>query len=91
MHELGLVERLLEVALEHAAQAGSGPIRSLELAVGRESGVSPDAIRFYWPQVSDGTRAEGARLRFRRVPGSAVGLRSLELADGEAAGGGRRG
>jgi hydrogenase nickel incorporation protein HypA/HybF len=62
MHELGITSRLLEVVLERAAAAGATRVSDVHLEIGDDSDVAPQALEHYWPQVSDGTPAEGARL-----------------------------
>ena len=64
MHELGITSRLLEVVLERAAAAGAIRVSDVHLEIGEESDVAPQALEHYWPKVSDGTPAEGARLVF---------------------------
>ncbi len=64
MHELGITGRLLEVVLERAAAAGAARVSDVHLEIGEESDVAPQALEHYWPQVSEGTPAEGARLVF---------------------------
>jgi Zn finger protein HypA/HybF involved in hydrogenase expression len=64
MHELGITGRLLEVVLERAAAAGAVRVTDVHLEIGEESDVAPQALEHYWPEVSDGTPAAGARLVF---------------------------
>ena len=64
MHELGITERLLEVVLARAAAAGATKVTDVHLEVGDDSGVAPESVAFYWPQVSRATLAEGASLDF---------------------------
>jgi len=64
MHELGITSRLLEVVLERAAAAGATRVSDVHLEIGDESDVARQALEHYWPQVSDGTPAAGARLVF---------------------------
>lgn len=64
MHELGIASRLLDVVIERAAAAGATRVSEVHLEIGEESDVAPEALRHYWPQVSTGTPAEGARLVF---------------------------
>lgn len=70
MHELSITENLLEIALRHAEQAGARRIMRLNLVIGQLSSVVDDSVTFYWDIVSRGTIAEGAELRFERVPGT---------------------
>ncbi len=64
MHELGIAQRLLEVALERAAAAGATRITDVHLEIGEESDVAAESLEHYWPGVSRATPAEGARLVF---------------------------
>jgi hydrogenase nickel incorporation protein HypA/HybF len=64
MHEHGITSRLLEIVLERAAAAGATQVSEVHLEIGEESDVAPEAVEHYWPQVSEGTPAEGARLVF---------------------------
>jgi hypothetical protein len=67
MHEAGIAERLLEVALARAAAAGSDRVLELELEIGEANDADLDALAVHWPIVSAGTIADGAVLRFTRV------------------------
>lgn len=62
MHELGITSRLLDVVLERAAAAGAARVTNVHLEIGDESDVAPAALEHYWPRVSEGTPAAGARL-----------------------------
>jgi Zn finger protein HypA/HybF involved in hydrogenase expression len=62
MHELGITSRLLEVVLERAAAAGATQVTDVHLEIGDDSDIAPMALEHYWPQVSQATPAEGARL-----------------------------
>jgi hydrogenase nickel incorporation protein HypA/HybF len=70
MHELGIADRLLEVVLERAGAAGATRVTDVHLEIGEESDVAPEALEHYWPQVSQGTPAAGARLVFRAAASS---------------------
>ena len=64
MHEHGITSRLLEVVLERAAAAGATRVSDVHIEIGADSDVAPEALEHYWPDISDGTAAEGARLVF---------------------------
>jgi hydrogenase nickel incorporation protein HypA/HybF len=64
MHELGITQRIRDAALERAAAADARRITAVHLEIGEESDVAPDSVAFYWPEVTRGTKAEGARLVF---------------------------
>ena len=69
MHELGITDHLLTLALKHAEQAGATRITDLHLVIGEFSSVVDESIQFYWDMLTQGTMAEGGKLHFRRVPG----------------------
>jgi len=63
MHEAAIAEELIVAAQAELARSGArGRIVRLELAVGRLSGVSPEALRFACERLAQGTPVEGARL-----------------------------
>jgi hydrogenase nickel incorporation protein HypA/HybF len=64
MHELGVTQRILQVALERAEQAHASRVTAVHLEIGEASDVAPESLSFYWPGVSRGTPADGARLLF---------------------------
>lgn len=64
MHEHGITGRLLEVVLERAAAAGATRVSNVYVEIGEESDVAPPALEHYWPELSAGTPADGARLVF---------------------------
>ena len=67
MHEVGLMQAALDVALEHAARDGASRIRRLTVRVGKLSGVVPEALRFAFEAVTHGTIAEGGVLEIEAV------------------------
>lgn len=67
MHEHGITSRLLEVVVERAAAAGATRVSDVYIEIGDESDVASQALEHYWPEISDGTPAEGARLVFGRA------------------------
>lgn len=64
MHEHGITSQLLEVVLDRAAAAGATRVSDVHVEIGEESDVAPEALEHYWPGLSAGTPAEGARLVF---------------------------
>lgn len=71
MHELGITQKLLDVALGEATRHGARRIRAIRLVVGEHAGIAPDALSFCFEVVSQGTIAEGAALKIERA-GSAA-------------------
>lgn len=67
MHELGITQSLLDLALKHAQAAGATRITVLHLVIGELSSVVDESVRFYWDFIGKGSIAEGAALHFERV------------------------
>lgn len=68
MHELSLMQAALSIALDRTNAEGASTIHSLELHVGKMSGVVPEALLFAFDVVSEGTAAEGAELTLKTIP-----------------------
>ncbi|MBW4621707.1 MAG: hydrogenase maturation nickel metallochaperone HypA [Cyanosarcina radialis HA8281-LM2] len=66
MHEVSIVQKALEIALEQAQ--GATKIHALKLRVGELSGVVPEALEFAFEVVVQGTIASEARLEIDRIP-----------------------
>jgi hydrogenase nickel incorporation protein HypA/HybF len=69
MHELSIVESLLNLALENAAKANARKIVSISLVVGDYTGVMEDAVNLYFGFLSKNTIAAGAKINYTHVPG----------------------
>lgn len=68
MHEVGLMQGTLAIALERAAQEGAHRIHRLTMRIGPLSGVVPEALEFAFDVLSCGTIAEGGKLEVEHVP-----------------------
>jgi hydrogenase nickel incorporation protein HypA/HybF len=68
MHELGLMENALAIALDYATREQASRIHKIALRVGNLSGVEPDALRFAFDVVTQGTIAEQAQLKIESCP-----------------------
>ncbi len=68
MHELSLVESILQIVDEYAAKDGFSRVTSLRLSFGKLSCVVPQALSFAFEVQSKGTRAEGAALELEILP-----------------------
>ncbi len=62
MHEGGIAERILELALARARAAGAERINAVHLEAGPDPGLSTDAVALHWLLCSAGTEADGAQL-----------------------------
>jgi hydrogenase nickel incorporation protein HypA/HybF len=67
MHEYGLAEEILAVALEVADTHGGRPVEHLWVRLGRLRQVIPEALSFAFAAVAHGTMAEGATLHWEEV------------------------
>ncbi len=69
MHELSIADALIQQVVAELDRAGqTGPVKRLELAVGRLSGVHCDALRFGFQLLAQGTPLEGVELSIRQPP-----------------------
>ena len=66
MHELGITENIVAIAIEYAQGL---PVKQVTLEIGQLSAVMPDAIRFCFDVCCQGTVLEGATLEIIEVPG----------------------
>lgn len=67
MHELGVTQNILNIALHHADQAGAARITELNLVIGELASIVDESVQFYWDMIAKGTKAEGAILNFKRI------------------------
>jgi hydrogenase nickel incorporation protein HypA/HybF len=65
MHEIGLCEGVLSVALE---AAGGEQIKRVRLRVGGLQGVVPEVFDQAWTMVSEGTGAGGSTVELVEIP-----------------------
>ena len=68
MHEVGLMQEMMQLAMERARAAGATQIHAVELKVGALWGVKSEALKLAFEVVSAGTCAEHAVLRIDGVP-----------------------
>ncbi len=70
MHELSLVQSLLEMVDELSLERGFQRVNVLRLSFGRLACVDPLSLQFAFDVESPGTRAEGSKLVFDILPGA---------------------
>ena len=71
MHEMSLCEGILQVLEQQAAQQNFSSIKTVWLEIGKLSSVEPDAMRFGFEVVMQGSLAEHAKLEIIEVDGQA--------------------
>lgn len=73
MHELSIIQSILEATAQAVAQSGhSGSVQSVELEIGELAGIEWSTLEFLWPAAVGDTLLADAALRIRRVPGKAL-------------------
>ena len=68
MHEVSLMQRVVEIAEEAARQNEATQIHRLGLRIGPLLGVVPEALEFAFDVVTRGTMAEAAKLEVQYLP-----------------------
>ena len=66
MHELGITENIVAIAIQYSEGL---PVTKITLEIGQLSAVMPDAIRFCFDVCCRGTVLEGATLEIMEIPG----------------------
>ena len=66
MHELPVTESILCIVLDEAKMARAERVTSIELTIGRLSGIVPECVQFQFDVISQKTIAAGATLVFNR-------------------------
>jgi hydrogenase nickel incorporation protein HypA/HybF len=68
MHELPIVESILNIVLKHAQQNNAKKVVSISLKIGEMSDLIDEWVQRYFDYLSKGTIAEGAKLKIEKVP-----------------------
>lgn len=68
MHELVIVEGILDAVLPEVKKHNVKKVISIKLKIGELSGVIPECIDYYFDIASKGTLAEGAKIVVEKVP-----------------------
>lgn len=68
MHEVGIMQNTLDIAIAQAKQNGAATIDCLTLKIGQLSGVIPEALEFAFEVLIKGTIAENAQLEIETIP-----------------------
>jgi hydrogenase nickel incorporation protein HypA/HybF len=68
MHEFGITENIINIALNKAGEVQASKITRVNVVIGELSGFVPDCIQFYFDSLSKDTIAQEAVLHFELVP-----------------------
>jgi hydrogenase nickel incorporation protein HypA/HybF len=68
MHELPITESILKIVLTYAEKNDVRQVMAINLQVGRLSDLEDDWIQRYFDYLSNGTVAQGAKLKIERTP-----------------------
>ncbi|OQX85526.1 MAG: hydrogenase maturation nickel metallochaperone HypA [Candidatus Latescibacteria bacterium 4484_7] len=68
MHEVSLMQNLLEVVASTARREGGEKVNVIHLKIGELSGVNRDSLEFAFEVLKKGTVAEEGKLEIERVP-----------------------
>ena len=68
MHEFGIASGLLDSVVAAADKNGAKSVESIRLRIGRLSGVVFESLEFAFQALSEGTKAQGAKLVVEEIP-----------------------
>lgn len=68
MHEIGIMQQTLDIAIAHAKEKNIDKITSIQMNIGKLSGVFPQALEFAFGIVTKDTIAENATLKINIIP-----------------------
>lgn len=70
MHEMSLAEGVLQLVEDTAKRENARRVKLVVLEIGRMSSVEPEALKFCFEAVTNGSIAQGAVLEIIDVPGA---------------------
>lgn len=68
MHEVEMMQNLVNMAVERAKQEGAQHIRTVHMRIGHASGVVPESLELAFELAKQGTIAEDAQLQIQYLP-----------------------
>jgi hypothetical protein len=77
MHELGLAEGIMTIAID---MADGRMVSRIAVRIGEEQRIVPDSLEFGFQLLAEGTNCAGAALECLPVPGIEVLVDEVELA-----------
>jgi hydrogenase nickel incorporation protein HypA/HybF len=74
MHEMSLAESVLQIIENAARNQDFRRVKVVYVEIGKLSCIEPEALRFAFDAVTDGSIAHGAKLEIVEIPGQGVCL-----------------
>jgi hydrogenase nickel incorporation protein HypA/HybF len=68
MHEMGLTQSIIDIAVEHANQADAKKITQINVKAGDFMSIVEDSIQFAFTYLTGDTIAAGSKLVVERIP-----------------------
>jgi len=68
MHELSIAQNLIDIVSDQCLKNGFKEIESINIKVGRASGIMPDALSFAFNAIKTDSIAKNASLNIEEVP-----------------------
>jgi hydrogenase nickel incorporation protein HypA/HybF len=68
MHEFSIIFNIVDIAIGSADQNGLKSVSSVEVEIGKASGIEPSAMEFAWESARKDTILENARLVMHFIP-----------------------
>ena len=68
MHELAVMENILEIAVDFAKKNGAKEIKQINLSIGVFSGIIPKYASQFFKMIAKDTIAENVKLEFESLP-----------------------
>jgi hydrogenase nickel incorporation protein HypA/HybF len=68
MHELGIAQDMLRIAMEYAAKNKAQRITAFNIEMSAAADESEDSLGFHFEHLMQGTIAEGARIEIVHIP-----------------------
>jgi len=68
MHEVGIAQGILDIAIENCKKRGYSGIESIKVKIGKAAGVVPDSLLFAFEVAKLDTIAEKASLAIDEIP-----------------------
>ena len=79
MHEMAIAMALIDQVEQAAREQKAQAIASITVAVGRLSGVDPDALRAVFELAAEETLAAGAQLEVEVLEGRELYIKSMDV------------